>query len=105
MTVPVARAAIVRTITGLQRLGRPAPEGGPRFTIMSRETAAFLPLGIGIRRAFLPAGTRRGAARPGMLPASGGNEGALWHEYHNEPEVRPLHQEADEGLLRENVAT
>ena len=39
MTVPGARTAIVRTITDLQRLDQPAPEEGPRFTIMSRETA------------------------------------------------------------------
>ena len=39
MTVPGARAAIVRTITDLQRLSQPTREGGPRFTIMSRETA------------------------------------------------------------------
>ena len=39
MTVPGAQAAIVRTITDLQRLSQPTREGGPRFTIMSRETA------------------------------------------------------------------
>ncbi len=39
MTVPGARASIVRTITDLQRLGKPTPGGDPRFTIMSRETA------------------------------------------------------------------
>ena len=39
MTVPWARAAIVRTITDLKRLSLAAPGSGPRFTIMSRETA------------------------------------------------------------------
>ena len=39
MTVPRARAAIVRTITDVKRLTIPAPSVGPRFTIMSRETA------------------------------------------------------------------
>ena len=39
MTVPWARAAIVRTITDLKRLSMPAPSAGPRFTIISRETA------------------------------------------------------------------
>ena len=39
MTVPGARAAIVHTITDLKRLSQIDPGGGPRFTIMSRETA------------------------------------------------------------------
>ncbi len=39
MTVPWARSAIVRTITDLKRLSMPAPSTGPRFTIISRETA------------------------------------------------------------------
>ena len=39
MTVPGARAAIIRTITDLKKLSIPAPTAGPRFTIISRETA------------------------------------------------------------------
>ena len=39
MTVPWARAAIVKTITDLKKLSMPAPTAGPRFTIISRETA------------------------------------------------------------------
>ena len=39
MTVPRARAVIVRTITDVKRLTMPAQSVGPRFTIISRETA------------------------------------------------------------------
>ena len=39
MTVPWAKASIVRSITDLRSLRQPDPRSGPRFTIMSRETA------------------------------------------------------------------
>ena len=39
LTIPKASASIVRTITDLKKIRPPEAKSGPRFTIMSRETA------------------------------------------------------------------
>ena len=66
MTVPGARASIVRTITDLQRLSQIDPGGGPRFTIMSRETAKLSYRWEAAYITRLPA--RKNAARRNCCP-------------------------------------
>ena len=71
MTVPGARTAIVRTITDLQRLSEPTRDGGPRFTIMSRETAKLSYRWEPAYVTRLPAKSQceENELLPGMLPA------------------------------------
>ena len=60
MTVPRARAVIIHTITDVKRLTMPAPSVGPRFTIISRETAkTLLPLGGGLHHKTPPDEVRK----------------------------------------------